>query len=155
MKKIKSIALIILLLMTYAYTGCSSDNEYEEKYFGKDTYLETKHICNNEDKIIVQPILDQIENAFSYIGESNDCKKKFGALSRYCLSLSDVVSETHDIQFITAKTEGNYGYIWIRYSQEGFNKNNQRVVGSWDVLSRIEIEKIDDVWMAIEVNEHP
>ena len=155
LKKATSCALLIFLLTIYACAGCSSASGYEETFFGRDTYSETAHICTNEDMLIAEPILDEIESSFSYIGESDDCKEKFGALSPYCLTNSDAVSETHDIQFITAKTDGNCGYIWIRYSREGFDKDKHSVVGSWDILSRIKIEKTGDVWTAAEVKEHP
>lgn len=158
MKKVKAAAVILTFIITNALAGCSFPKGYEEEFFGTDTYRETKHICSHGDKLIVQPILYQIEKAFSYSDDSHDCEEQFGVLARYCLckeSYPDVVKENHDIKFVTAKINGSTGYIWIRYSQEGLDKDGNRNTGSKDVLSRIELEKTDDVWTAIDIDEAP
>lgn len=161
MKQIIKVAMMLsfVLSMMFAFSSCSANNKNPEvKYFGIMKYAETMHICSKKDKEEIYPILDKIEKAFSYDDEKHDCKEELGELSRYCICRDTypyVVSENHSIEFITANLKRDNGYVWIRYSSEGLDKNGEVYTGSWDILSRIELKNIDGVWVAVDIDEAP
>ncbi|MBQ8824666.1 MAG: hypothetical protein IJZ64_05470 [Ruminococcus sp.] len=163
--KIKYINLIFCvfvaaLLFVFIHYGCNNNyihiHEYEKEFFGEETCEELKEKCTKNDKDIVQPILDTAEKAFSYLGDENLIENNFGILGKYSLaSYKDVISETHKIKFLTAKLDENSGYIWINYSQRGYDINGKIICGSRDINTRWSLEKIDNKWVVIKTKEAP
>lgn len=129
---------------------------WEEDFYGKETYAELKKACSAEDLEALQPVLDLAEEAFSYLGNDDDeAHEKFGKLGRYSISHKGLFSETHIAEFITARLEDNDGYMWIIYSQAGYNKDGEVLCGSGSVKSRWTLEKIDGEWVVTKILEHP
>jgi len=129
-----------------------------EKYFDPDTFKDIYHICSISDRAALQPVLDEIDEAFSYFGTSSDCEEKFGELARFCICTDthpDAVREEHTIEFITGNISGNSGYVWFTYRQIAYDKVGGTTYGAWDIPTRVAIEKIDGVWKATEVDEAP
>ncbi len=143
-------------------TGCISDPtevNWEEEFFGKETYAELQMGVSFSDRKAVQPVLDFADEAFSFIVATDEDKKeaeeKFGKLHTYCLTNDDVVSEAHAIDFLSAKTDGNNGYLWVHYYREGYDKNGDCTCGAWGIKSRWTIKKIDGEWVVTDILEHP
>lgn len=145
----KIFILGVITALALSLTGCVSDStevNWEEEFFGKETYAELQMGVSFSDRKAVQPVLDFADEAFSFIVATDEDKKeaeeKFGKLHIYCLTHDDVVSEAHAIDFLSAKTDGNNGYLWVQYFQEGYDKNGDRTCGAWGIKSRWTIEKL-------------
>lgn len=129
--------------------------QWEEDFYGKETYAELQIECTAEDRIAVQPVLDYADEVFSYLGDG-DKYELFGKLGIYSYNnYSDVVSETHGIDFLTAKLNGDSGYLWIKYFQEGYDETGECTTGSWECKSRWSLKKTDGEWVVSDILEHP
>ena len=170
--KRKSIKLIIIILVfavpvsaaiviekgfnAYDYYTMGAGKNWEEEFFGKETYAELKFACSDEDFEAVQPVLDLAEEAFSYLGNDKDeAYKKFGKLGYYSISHKGLFSESHTLDFITARLDNNSGYMLIVYSQTGYEKNDKLLCGSGGVKARWTLEKTDSEWVVTKTLEHP
>ena len=47
------------------------------------------------------------------------------------------------------------GYMWVKYSCEGFDKNGNHTYGSSNVISRWKIHREDGKWQVVEIQEKP
>ena len=45
------------------------------------------------------------------------------------------------------------GYMWVRYTREGFDSDGNRVYGSWKIPSRWKIQKQNGKWEIIDIFE--
>ena len=175
--KRKSIKLIIIILVfavpisaaivienvfkAYDYYTMGVGANWEEEFFGKETYAELKFACSDEDFEAVQPVLDLAEEAFSYLGNDRDeAYEKFGKLSTYSIIRQDLFSESHTLDFITARLEDNSGYMWIQYVRSGYDETGKSITGSGsspggECKARLTLEKIDGEWAVAEILEHP
>ena len=106
-------------------------------------YKEILHMMSFQDKKQVNEIMEIVDDAFSFIGNKEIADSKYGELSRYCITQEDAVTEKHDLKLITADFNKNKGYLWFVYNQEALDNNNQTTMGSWDILVRVTLEKIN------------
>lgn len=111
------------------------------------------------DRVSVKPLMDKAEEAFSAFPPSEEeAYKQFGKLGKYCMTTwdNDVVSEQHSLKLISANVDQGKGYLWVRYSQQGYYKNNEFACGTLDVNSRWTIEKNSSgEWVVTGIHEHP
>lgn len=150
--------IIIVLFVLFFIAADEYDKKMniscEEAFFG-EKLSELEIECTPEDRIAIQPVLDFADEAFSYLGDV-DSHELFGELGIYSYNnYSDVISETHGIDFLTAKLNGDSGYLWIKYFQEGYDETGERTTGSWECKSRWSLEKINGEWVVTDVLEHP
>jgi len=47
------------------------------------------------------------------------------------------------------------GYIWVKYTCEGFDSKGSKTYGSWEIPSRWKIHKENGKWKVIEIKERP
>ena len=47
------------------------------------------------------------------------------------------------------------GYIWVRYTHQGFDANGDLTYGSWNIPSRWKIHKENGKWHVVEILEAP
>lgn len=128
---------------------------WEEDFYGKETYAELDIECTAEDRIAVQPVLDFADEAFSYL-DGGDEHELFGELGRYSYNnYRDVVSEEHNIDFLTAKLDGDSGYLWVNSWQTGYNAAGESITGSGKHKSRWSLEKSNGEWVVSDILEHP
>lgn len=168
MKKYKNLntgvtIAIFLLLLTCLIFGCiyiadsgeEVHNCYEEA-FGKEIYAELKQTPSTKHKKELEPIMEEVEEALNFIGTKKEAKEKFGILSRYSNSNRNTSRVEADVEFLTAKLYTDTGYMWIKYSQEVFNRKGNGVYGSADIESRITLVKFNDgQWKAVNIKEGP
>ena len=131
MKRRTCIFSAFVSVLSFALTGCEEVQEdCIEQYFGKETYAERYEMCTPEDEAALQPVLKLAEEAFSFHGTESEASKRFGVLARYSVFAAApegerTVLEEHGLQFLTAKLDGDSGYIWVDYNQTGFNKEHE------------------------------
>lgn len=49
----------------------------------------------------------------------------------------------------------NKGLIWVKYSFEQYDTNNNKLRGSWDISSKWYIEKQNGQWVVTDIDERP
>ena len=158
-KKFIIISIIaVILLLAYVFgRGIYFYGKYyipDERYFGSQ-YKEILHIMSFQDQKQANEIMKTVDDAFSFIGNSEVADNKYGELSRYCITEEDAVTEKHNLKLITADFNKDDGYLWFVYNQEGLDNNNQTTSGSSDILVRITLKKTSDGWTVVDTKEHP
>lgn len=113
-----------------------------------------------KDRLSVKSVMKKAEQAFSDVDiDDEEAKEKYGFLSRYCINVGyggDSTSEKHNIKLVSVKLDGNKGYMWISYSQRGYNEQNVGVCGSSGINARWTIKKnANGEWEVVEIFEHP
>lgn len=133
-------------------------NCYEE-YFGKEIYSELNEGSSPSDKQEVQPIIKKVDKALKFTGNEKSAKKRFGELAWYTPAYASEIEGVKVVEakvtFLTAKLYHDTGYLWIKYSQYGYEKNGDLSFGSADIQSRITLVKYGDEWTAVNVMEAP
>lgn len=130
-----------------------------EEYYGKEIYSELNEGSSPGSRQVLQPIIKKVEKALKFTGNEKNAKKKFGELARYTPAYSSDIDEAKvveaNVTFLTAKLYHDTGYLWIKYSQYGYEKNGELSFGSSDIQSRITLVKYGDEWTAVNVIEAP
>ena len=149
------IACILLfftgLRMAVLYFGNYTPNK---EYFG-DEYKQIIYPTSISDYITAKEILKEADNALSTITNNETAEKNFGELGYLCVTDDDAVTEKHKLKFISANFSDDEGYVWVKYSSEAYDKNGEVTFGSWDILSRWELEKKGNKWVVTSIKEHP
>lgn len=153
---------IVIAKQIKEYDDYYRDANWEEDFYGKETYAELKKACSAEDLEALQPVLDLAEEAFSCVDTDQDeAKERFGKLYIYTYYYNgSVCSEFHVLDFITAKLDGDSGYMWIQYVKRGYDETGECITGSGgigghEVKSRWTLERIDNEWVVTGILEHP
>lgn len=137
------------------YSNSPTATNYIEEYCGKEIYSELNEGSSPGSRQVLQPIIKKVEKALKFMGNEKKAKKKFGELAIYTPAYSSDIDETKvveaNVTFLTAKLYHDTGYLWIKYSQEGYEKNGELSFGSSDIESRITLVKYGDEWTAVKV----
>lgn len=130
------------------------------KYYDKKEITELLNSGSLIDRKQVEGIMETANKAFSSLEENyKTSEEKYGLLSQYAYdrnSFSEAVKTDYELELLSVKCNDNYGYMWVKYSQEALDKNGNIVSGSWDILSRWEIQKDkNENWYVSGINEAP
>ena len=118
------------------------------------------YVGSREDRQTAQPVLELAEQAFSDLSLTEaEAAARYGELSRYCFPRDrypEVIREEHDLDLWSAHFSGSSGYLWVNYSQEGYDAAGNCTAGSWRVPSLWYLERtLDGTWEVIYIKEHP
>ena len=118
------------------------------------------YIGSREDRQAARPVMALAEQAFSDISLTREkARQTYGQLARYCLdreAYPDVASEEHTLRLWSARLGGGDGYLWVHYSQAGYDQDGETVTGSFDIPSLWRLEKDrSGRWVVVDVKEHP
>ena len=118
------------------------------------------YVGSREDQRTAQPVLDLAEQAFSTLGLTQaEAAARYGKLSRYCFPgdiYPEIVREEHDLDLWSAHFSGSYGYLWVYYSQTGYDETGTVRTGSFRVPALWTLEQTPDgAWEVISIKEHP
>ena len=166
MKKNKIIIIlsIIIVLIAIVVVSCaigkSNSPKYEkhaEDFWGKEKYSELFTGISEEDRETLQPVIDEIDRAFSFLGSRKEAKKQFGELSYYSMCEEGCVREEHDFTVHAAKLdfEKGKGYMWINYTLIGFTKSGKECFCDSNVISRLSLVLEDGEWKVTKISEAP
>ena len=67
----------------------------------------------------------------------------------------DAVAEKHKLWRVAARFSEDTGYIWVKYSSQAYDETGEVTTGSWNILTKWELEKQDGRWVVTNVNEAP
>lgn len=126
------------------------------KHFGQEKYDEMKTECYDQEQInVANGIVSQAKEIMQFIGTENDINNQdsVGALVRYYYFNLEVKKAVADIKLITTNQNGNTGYIWVEYSTKYYDLNETLIYGAEKVKSRWDIEKENDVWKVVNIDE--
>lgn len=126
------------------------------KHFGQEKYDEMKTECYDQEQInVANGIVSQAKEIMQFIGTENDINNQdsVGALVRYYYFNLEVKKAVADIKLITTNQNGNTGYIWVEYSTKYYDLNETLIYGAEKVISRWDIEKENDVWKVVNIDE--
>lgn len=126
------------------------------KHFGQEKYDEMKTECYDQEQInVANGIVSQAKEIMQFIGTENDIKNQdsVGALVRYYYFNLEVKKAVADIKLITTNQNGNTGYIWVEYSTKYYDLNETLIYGAEKVISRWDIEKENNVWKVVNIDE--
>lgn len=127
----------------------------------KDEYIQIIYPTSIKDYTTAKAILAEADEAFSTITDYETAEETFGDLWRYCITNEGSVSEYHEIKLVSASFDDKYGYIWIEFVQYGYDKNGEITYGAGStitnqyILSKWNLEKINDKWVVTDIIEHP
>lgn len=100
----------------------------------------------------VMPVLDDARNVFTNVSTSDNiyCLKRYDT-SRYGPNVRRKVTifpllSFHDFQ---------QGYVYVWYSNEVLDKDDDLLNGSYGIISRWKIKKIENEWKVIDITEDP
>lgn len=112
--------------------------------------------CYDQEQInVANGIVSQAKEIMQFIGTENDIKNQdsVGALVRYYYFNLEVKKAVADIKLITTNQNGNTGYIWVEYSTKYYDLNETLIYGAEKVISRWDIEKENNVWKVVNIDE--
>jgi hypothetical protein len=149
------IVCIILLILGLRTAILYFGNYIPHKDCFGDEYKQIIYPTSISDYITAKEILKEADKALSTITNNETAKKDFGKLGYLCVTDNEAVKETHKLNFVAANLSNDSGYIWVKYSTEAYDKDGEVTFGTWDVLSRWELEKTDNKWVVTSIKEHP
>lgn len=159
MKKVTCI-LVSLFVLLLSVTACGKKDTKDDitliKHFGQEKYDEMKTECDSQEQIdVANGLILQAKEIMQFIGTENDIDNMVdvGALKKYYYFNSEVKKAVVDIKLITTNQNGDKGYIWVEYSTDYYDLNETIVHGVAKIKSRWDIEKKDDVWKVVNIDE--
>ena len=151
---------MVLFVLLLSLVACSKKNTTDDvtliKYYGQEKYDEMKTECYDQEQInVANGIVSQAKEIMQFIGTENDINNQdsVGALVRYYYFNLEVKKAVADIKLITTNQNGNTGYIWVEYSTKYYDLNETLIYGAEKVISRWDIEKENDVWKVVNIDE--
>lgn len=107
-------------------------------------------------------VIQNAENAFSDLSCSEqEAREKYGLLSKYCYTSDmdpEVVSEKHTLKVWSVRlntlTSEYSGYIWVCYTERGFDQEGNMITGSFKVPALWCLDKIGDTWKVVKIIEN-
>lgn len=129
--------------------------DYQISYFGTK-YFELYSIQTSSEKEIGDEIVERIKNCMEYTGDKTNAPET-DAISRYYYSDTKIPVRTNvTVDLKKAVLHGDKGSVWICYTQEYYDENDECIYGSRDILARCVIEKSDaGEWIVTSVGEPP
>ena len=76
-----------------------------------------------------------------------------GALKKYFYFDENVKKAEAAIELITTEQHDGKGYVWVKYSANYYDANNNLVMGMGETYSRWDIEEKDGTWVVIAIDE--
>ena len=163
-KKKKIIAAIIIALLVYYFPIYHLIPVCNTYFYGarEASFLMFRgFVCQ---QLQVRDVMKLADEAFSDVGISvEEAEEKYGALSIYCLTddYSEVVDEKHKLRLWSVRTfnvytVGSPGYMWVYYSQDGFDKDGNSVTGASQIPALWYLEKDKNGnWYVADIKEGP
>lgn len=156
----KTVYVMVLFILLLSLIACGKKNKTDDvtliKHFGQEKYDEMKTECYDQEQInVANGIVSQAKEIMQFIGTENDINNQdsVGALVRYYYFNLEVKKAVADIKLITTNQNGNTGYIWVEYSTKYYDLNETLIYGAEKVISRWDIEKENDVWKVVNIDE--
>lgn len=159
-RKIFGIVCILIAAVTLSscgYSSSDSDVSVPDVVLGEELSNELNTPCSDEDRAELQPILDNVEKAFSSVYSSREeAKAEWGEyLCGFTQVNPQTVKEEHNIEFLTGKIDGDSAYMWFGYWKKEYDSDGELTlaVGSEEepLKTRLTAEKQNGEWVVTGV----
>ena len=160
------IAAAVLLsgITTYAVTDLYRKYKPYEYFFKNgevNVFRTLNHTCTEEERQAVRPVFEKAESVFRYIGTEAEADLSVGPLARYYHFAEDgnpdIAKIDLTLNLITAKIDGDEGYIWVEYCIDSYDSKGELCYSSGTeeekILSYWEIQLIDGNWEVVRIIE--
>ncbi len=160
------IAAAVLLsgITTYAVTDLYRKYKPYEYFFKNgevNVFRTLNHTCTEEERQTVQPVLEKAESVFRYIGTEAEADLSVGPFTRYYHFAEDgnpdIAKIDLTLNLITAKIDGDEGYMWVEYCIDSYDSKGELCYSSGTeeekILSYWEIRRIDRNWEVVRIIE--
>lgn len=157
-----SIIASILLLwgLRCAFLHLQYQNPNQD-YFGT-AYCEIFFVTSPSAYQTSSQLMEQVDEAFSFIGTGSQATSRLGTLSRYSTlieSYPTATSEKHSVSFLASSLKETRGYLWFSYYNGRFDNNQDTIGGSGSLfkpcLVRLSLRKVNTEWIVEDIKEHP
>ncbi len=145
--------LIAAATLSSCRSSADSKTNVPDVVLGEELSNELNTPCSEEDRAELQPILDDVEKAFSSVYDSREeAKAEWG---EYLCGLTQFKPETakeeHSIEFLTGKIDCDNAYMWFSYWKKEYDSDGTLTytVGSEEepLKSRLTAEKQNGEWI--------
>ena len=160
------IAAAVLLsgITTYAVTDLYRKYKPYEYFFKNgevNVFRTLNHTLTEEERQAVRPVLEKAESVFRYIGTEAEADLSIGPLARYYHFAEDgnpdIAKIDLTLNLITAKIDGDEGYMWVEYCIDSYDSKGELCYSSGSeeekILSYWEIQSIDGNWEVVRIIE--
>ena len=141
---------VAVLRAAWIYVG----NYSCKKHYGKE-YKQVIYPTSISDYITAQKVLKTADEALSTITTYENAYNQFGELGYLCVTDDDAVSQRHRLRLIAGHFAQDEGYMWVKYTSVAYDVDGEVTTGSWNILTKWEVEKQDDRWIVTNINEAP
>ena len=69
--------------------------------------------------------------------------------------MQESASQKVAFQFITCKITGDEGIVWVAYTRSVYDENGEKITVGANILSLWRIEKHENEWQVIRIEEAP
>ena len=161
MKKVWCIILSIVTVMSLSACGKEESalvKQYGQemvKYYGEEKVKEMDIKCSDEAQLqVANNLVETAKSNLSYCGSKNNVDTdSCGALKKYFYFDENVKKAEAAIELITTEQHDGKGYVWVKYSANYYDSNNNLVMGMGETYSRWDIEEKDGTWVVIAIDE--
>lgn len=152
--------LLLVLSLLYWFPVYHMAQVWLPSYFTTGQISKLAFRGTSEDLRISAEVMELAESACEDIGLTYQrAQEKYGVLRRFCYDKDNypsVVEENHSLQLWSAHFDNSEGWMWVYYSQEGYNASGETVTGSWRIPSLWSLERDrSGVWQVANIIEHP
>ena len=123
-----------------------------KKHYGNE-YLQVVYPTSISDYITAQKVLKTADAALSTITAYENAYNQFGELGYLCVTDDDAVSQRHRLRLIAGHFAQDEGYMWVKYTSVAYDVDGEVTTGSWNILTKWELEKQDGQWIVTNINE--
>lgn len=164
MKLSKKIYLFFIIVMNlFCLSACTQSKDSIElvKHFGQSKVDEMKVKCTDEKQLeIANSLIKKAKQIMSYTGSKNSVNtNQSDALKKYYFfelgQYQEATSADVEMELITTKQENETGYVWVKYSCHYYDKNNQLITSSNDIIARWDIALENGTWTVKNIDEMP
>lgn len=130
-------------------------NYYTDEEIGKALC-----IGSASDRREAGAVLRLADKAFEDVRHTREENEaEYGLLARYATSTDsypDAAYSEYSLKLWSAHLDENEGWIWVCYSADTFDRDDNRIRGSVDIPALWKVEKNDSgEWTVVQIREHP
>ena len=134
----------LIMILACSLIGCSSESKLYTKYkypneefYGKELYSEIDNQSGEDELKVGHDVVSQADAVFHYLGKEAEADKTVGELVTYYYfsGYSDTRKVYANVKLITCKKVDSQYHVWAVYSIERYDKNDELVNGSSDILT--------------------
>ena len=152
------IIIILLAFAIYIIKNDEQEKKQEQEYTANTQEEKVKEMdikCSDEAQLqVANNLVETAKSNLSYCGSKNNVDTdSCGALKKYFYFDENVKKAEATIELITTEQHDGKGYVWVKYSANYYDANNDLVMGMGETYSRWDIEEKDGTWVVIAIDE--